>query len=70
MDKDNDVIEVEVSSTACAPLHQQLMHRSLASLQADARARGVSVGVSRMHKHDLATLLADKILSTGKERWA
>ena len=63
MDKDNDVIEVEVSSTACAPLSQQLMHWSLASLQADARARGVAVGVSRMHKHGLLLCLMKSEIS-------
>ena len=62
----DDALEVEVSTTACAPLSQQLMHWHLASLQADVRARGVAVGVARMHKHDLARLLADKILSAGR----
>ena len=69
----DDALEVEVSTTACAPLSQQLMHWPLPALQADARARGVAVGVARMHKHDLARLLADKILSAGREtkrRWA
>ena len=63
----DDALEVEVSSAACAPLRQRLMHWPLASLQAEARARGVAVGVSRLHKHDVAGLLADKILSAGRE---
>ena len=66
----DDALEVEVSTTACAPLSQQLMHWSLPALQADARARGVAGGMARMHKHELTRLLADKILSTGRERWA
>ena len=64
---DDDVIEVDVSTTTCGPLRHRLMHCSLATMQADARARGVAVGVSRLHKHDLAALLADIILSAGRE---
>eukprot|EP00966_Prymnesium_polylepis_P099396 2301906-Prymnesium_polylepis.2 len=62
-----DCVEVEVTTTSCAPLRDQLMHCSLPALQAEARRLGVSVGVSRLRKHDLAAVLADNILSTGRE---
>ena len=62
----DECIEVEVSTTTCAPVRRQLLHWPLIALQSEARRQRVGVGVARMHKHDLAELLAEKILSTGR----
>ena len=61
-----DMIEVEVTTTACAPLRHRLMHWSREALIREARAREVVGGVSRMHKHELARLVSD-ILCGRKE---